>query len=104
MEVLWISEKINKIISIHESSVEKIFTVGFNEPSLLFLTSHKASNSSSVLGYKKGQEEKILLIVTEKIDEAVINNENFSDFSLIEKFSGFNYSRGENVIFKVYKN
>ena len=52
----------------------------------------------------KSQEEKILLIVTEKIDEAVINNENFSDFSLIEKFSGFNYSRGENVIFKVYKN
>ena len=32
------------------------------------------------------------------------DNKNFSDFLLIEEFKGFNYSKGENVIFKVYKN
>ena len=104
LEVLWISEKINQIINKHESGVEKIFTVGFNEPSLLFLASHKSSNSSSILGYKKGIDEKILLIVTDKINKNIENNENFSDFVLVEEFLGFNYSRGENVIFKVYKN
>ena len=104
LEVLWISERINKIINKYENGVEKIFTVGFNEPSLLFLTSHKSSNSSSILGYKKRQEEKILLIVTDTINKNIKDNENFSDFILVEEFIGFNYSRGENIIFKVYKN
>ena len=104
LEVLWISERINKIINKYENSVEKIFTVGFTEPSLLFLTSHKTSNSTSILGYKKSQEEKILLIVTDKINKNIKNNENFSEFILVEEFIGFNYSKGENVIFKVYKN
>ena len=88
----------------HESSVEKIFTIGFNEPSLLFLTSHKSSNSSSILNYKKEKEEKILLIVTDAISKNIKDNENFSEFSLIEEFTGFNYSKGKNVILKVYKN
>ena len=104
LEVLWISDRINGIINKHEKSVEKIFTVGFNEPSLLFLTSHKSSNSSSILGYKKEKEEKILLIVTDIISKNIKDNKNFSDFLLIEEFTGFNYSKGENVIFKVYKN
>ena len=104
LEVLWISDRINGIINKHEKSVEKIFTVGFNEPSLLFLTSHKTSNSSSIFGYKKEREEKILLIVTDIISKNIKDNKNFSDFLLIEEFTGFNYSKGENVIFKVYKN
>ena len=104
LEVLWISDRINGIINKHEKSVEKIFTVGFNEPSLLFLTSHKSSNSSSILGYKKEKEEKILLIVTDIISKNIKDNENFSEFFLIEEFTGYNYSKGENVIFKVYKN
>ena len=104
LEVLWISDRINGIINKHEKSVEKIFTVGFNEPSLLFLTSHKSSNSSSILGYKKEKDEKILLIVTDIISKNIKDNKNFSDFLLIEEFKGFNYSKGENVIFKVYKN
>ena len=104
LEVLWISDRINGIINKHEKSVEKIFTVGFNEPSLLFLTSHKSSNSSSILSYKKEKEEKILLIVTDIISKNIKDNKNFSDFLLIEEFTGFNYSKGENVIFKVYKN
>ena len=104
LEVLWISERINKIINKHEKGVEKIFTVGFNEPSLLFLTSHKSSTSSDILGYKKGGDEKILLIVTDKINKNIKDNKNFSDFVLVEEFLGFNYSRGKNVIFKVYKN
>ena len=41
---------------------------------------------------------------TGKISRLVKDNKNFSDFLLIEEFTGFNYSKGENVIFKVYKN
>ena len=52
----------------------------------------------------KGEEEKILLIVTDKISKNIKDNENFSEFLLIEEFTGFNYSKGESVIFKVYKN
>ena len=63
LEVLWISDRINGIINKHEKSVEKIFTVGFNEPSLLFLTSHKSSNSSSILAIRKRKEEKFYLLL-----------------------------------------
>ena len=64
----------------------------------------KSSNSPSILDYKIEEEEKILLIVTDLISKNIKDNENFSQFLLIEEFTGFNYSKGENVIFKVYKN
>ena len=104
LEVLWVSNKINNIISEHENYVERVFTIGFNEPSLLFLTSHKSSNSLKNLRKDQIFNEKILLIITEKSNKNLRENRNYSSFKLIGEFNGFNYSRGENIKFKVYKN
>ncbi len=104
LEKIWISEKINNIISFQGESVEKVFTIGFNEPSLLFLTSHKSSNSLADLGDFKIDDKKILLIITEEVYKKIGENINFSSFHLVEEFIGFNYSRGKNIVFKVYKN
>ncbi len=104
LESLWISEKINNTILKHEKGIDKVFTIGFNEPSLLFLTSHKSSNSFENFDTSKIIEKKILLIVTEKFNKNIREDEDFSSFILIDQFVGFNYSRGEDVSFKVYKN
>ena len=68
------------------------------------LTCDEQGNAGDTICVKKGEEEKILLIVTDIISKNIKDNENFSEFLLIEEFTGFNYSKGENVIFKVYKN
>ena len=104
LEKLWISEKINNIIIKHQKSVDKVFTIGFNEPSLLFLTSHKSDYSLDNLNINEINEKKILLIVTQKFNKNIAENKNFSSFTIIDEFYGFNYSRGKDVYFKVYKN
>tara|TARA_E500000178_G_scaffold345359_1_gene395085 strand:+ start:114 stop:797 length:684 start_codon:yes stop_codon:yes gene_type:complete len=104
LDKIWISERINEIITTHETSVQKIYTIGFNEPSLLFLTSHKSSNSITHFKSHTIEEEKILLVITDEANKDITENIDLSSFNLVEEFMGFNYSRGKNVGFRVYKN
>ncbi|MEE2695266.1 MAG: glycosyltransferase family 39 protein [Pseudomonadota bacterium] len=105
LDKLWIAVKINNIISIHEKNVDEIYTLGFNEPSLLFLTSHKSKDLASVdLKLNKSKEKKIMLVITSEHIKKIEEEKLFNEFFLHEEFSGFNYSRGKEVRFKVYRN
>ena len=103
LEKLWISEKLNDIIVKYEKKGDVVMTLGFNEPSLLFLTSYntlKLPNSDFELD---NIDKKVVLIISREFDN-IKNEEKFSNFYLVDKFTGFNYSRGKEVEFRIYKN
>ena len=103
LEKLWISEKLNDIIVKYEKNGDVVMTLGFNEPSLLFLTSYntkKLPNSDLELD---NLDRKGVLIISKDFDN-IKNEEKFSDFSLVDDFTGFNYSKGKEVEFRIYKN
>ena len=105
LDRFWISKKINNIIVKYEKDVDQTFTFGFNEPSLLFLTSHKAINNSfSELTNEKIKNTKILLIVTGEFINSIESQIEYESFKIVDHFSGFNYSRGHNLEFKAFKN
>jgi 4-amino-4-deoxy-L-arabinose transferase-like glycosyltransferase len=105
LDKLWIAEKVNNIISIQARSIDEIYTLGFNEPSLLFLTSHKFKNLALAdLTLDENKKKKIILIITSEHIEKIENGGEFNEFSILEEFTGFNYSRGKEVRFKVYIN
>ncbi len=103
LDEFWISEKINDIILKYGNNTNEIYTLGFNEPSLLFLTSHKAKSKIEDLNIKSS-EKKILFVITEEIYRKLNNQNYLNDYSLLEEFTGFNYSKGKNINFRVYKN
>ena len=57
LETLWISEKINSFIDNKINNVDKVLLYGFNEPSLTFLTSHKAIKKN-IIDYDFKKDEK----------------------------------------------
>ena len=101
LELIWVSEKINSIIDEKIDTVDTIVHFGFNEPSLTFLTSHKAKKKNINDYFKSINSEKILYIVSNP-KEGSINEKNFSKVELINEFNGFNYSQGKNILIKVY--
>tara|TARA_B100000287_G_scaffold409418_1_gene436754 strand:+ start:4912 stop:6516 length:1605 start_codon:yes stop_codon:yes gene_type:complete len=101
LELIWVSEKINSIIDEKIDTVDTVVHSGFNEPSLTFLTSHKAKKGNINDYFKSINSEKILYIVTNP-EEGLINEQNFSKVELINEFNGFNYSQGKNILIKVY--
>jgi len=102
LETLWISEKISSFIDKKINDVDKVLLYGFNEPSLTFLTSHKATKEN-IIDYDLKKGEKILYIVTSK-HSSFINKNSFKEFKLIEKFEGFNYSQGKKVEINFFEN
>ncbi len=103
LDKLWVSEKINTVISQNYYQVDKVLHFGFNEPSLIFLTSHK-SKKKNLKEYKNEiLSQKILYIVSDEYSDFV-NDETFSDFKLIDEFNGFNYSQGKNIVIKFFLN
>ena len=101
LEVLWVSEKINNVINKNINQVDKVFHYGFNEPSLIFLTSHKAKRKN-INEYKKlNSSEKILYISTNTQNHR-INENKFSDVKIVDQFEGFNYSQGKKVLVKFF--
>ena len=42
LEVFWIAKNINVVIEKSKNKYDEIYNYGFNEPSLVFLTSHKS--------------------------------------------------------------
>ena len=102
LETLWISEKINSFIDTKINNVDKVLLYGFNEPSLTFLTSHKAIKKN-IIDYDFKKDEKILYIVTNK-HSSFIKENSFNEFKLIENFEGFNYSQGKKVEINFFEN
>ena len=102
LETLWISEKISSFIDNKINDVDKVLLYGFNEPSLTFLTSHKAIKKN-ITDYNFKKDEKILYIVTSK-HSSFIKENSFNEFKLIEKFEGFNYSQGKKVEINFFEN
>ena len=84
LEPLWISEKINSEIDKNLAKYDKIFHFGFNEPSLIFLTSHKATKLNIKDFTKDLKQAKILYIVTEDYVHEITKAENFNDLKLIK--------------------
>ncbi len=101
LETLWVSEKINSYIN-KMNDVDKVLIYGFNEPSLTFLTSHKAIKKN-IIDYNLKENEKILYIVTSKHSNFISEN-SFNEFKLIEQFEGFNYSQGKKVEINFFEN
>lgn len=105
MNVLWISENIAKIVDRNKNDVDEILNYGFNEPSLIFLTSHKSKKiDPHILKENTIFSKKIMYIVSSEYSEIFFKNPKYSDFKLVEKFQGFNYSKGRNMSFEIYKN
>ena len=102
LETLWISKKISSFIDNKINDVDKVLLYGFNEPSLTFLTSHKAIKKN-IIDYDLKKDEKVLYIVTSK-HSSFIKKNSFNEFKLIEKFKGFNYSQGKKVEINFFEN
>ena len=104
MEKLWISQKIENIIN--EKKFDHVFTIGFNEPSLLFLTSHLSLNDISFndLTSEDINNKNILFIMTTANSRKFESRNKFKSFNLVEEFEGFNYSKGKEIKFQIYQN
>ena len=106
MEKLWISQKIENIINENEKKFDHVFTLGFNEPSLLFLTSHLSLNDVSFndLTSEDINNKNILFIMTPVNSRKMESRIKFKNFNLVEEFHGFNYSKGKEIKFQIYQN
>ena len=105
LEKFWISEKINSIIDSRKVDYDAIFHYGFNEPSLMFLVSHKSEKASPAdLEPQKLLSKKVLFILADDYSQVISKDNSFSNFSLIDQFVGFNYTRGKEVQIKVFSN
>ena len=102
---LWISQNIVQIIDDNIQNVDEVLNFGFNEPSLVFLSSHKSRKTNpSSLDRSWLEKKKILFVITEEYSDIFEKDEKFLKFKLINKFNGFNYSQGKNVEFKIFIN
>ena len=101
LEMLWVSKKINNVINKNINQVDKVFHYGFNEPSLIFLTSHKAKRKNINEYNKLNSSEKILYISTNTQNHRV-NQNKFSNIKIVDQFEGFNYSQGKKVLVKFF--
>ena len=103
LEIFWIAKNINATIDFHNPNYDTVYHYGFNEPSLLFYTSHK-TEKMNILDIKKSEikEKKILYIVTDNYSNEV--EKDFLNFKKIDEIKGFNYSQGKDKLIKIYKN
>ena len=104
LEKLWVSEKINNVVNLNIKNVDKILHFGFNEPSLIFLTSHKTLKKNIIDYSGNVKSEKILYVVTDKYSKIISEDDQYSEFKLLEEFEGFNYSQGKKVKIKFFLN
>ncbi len=106
IDKLWISQNIANVISKNKNNYDHILAYGFNEPSLLFLTSHSSINNISLNEISKEdfQKKKFLIIMTKKFSINIKEKDRFKNLVLIEQIEGFNYSKGKEVNIMVYQN
>lgn len=97
----WIANNINKIIDNYRTAADEIIHFGFNEPSLIFLTSHKAKKRIIT---KFDENKKILFFLEAEFESSIIQDEKFAKYKLVDQIKGFNYSQGKIKLIKVYAN
>ena len=103
LETFWIAKNINDTIDLNNPNYEIVYHFGFNEPSLLFYTSHKAEKMNIIdLKTNEIKEKRILYIVTDNYSNEV--EKKFLNFKKIDEIRGFNYSQGKDKLIKIYKN
>ncbi len=101
---LWIADSVNSIIDKNFSKYDLIYNYGFNEPSLVFLTSHKSKKiNPQDLNTGNIKNKNILFIVTDELSDS-FNDSRLKRFKLIDEFSGFNYSKGKKIKFNIFDN
>lgn len=104
IDSLWIASNVNSIIDTNFPKYDLIYNFGFNEPSLVFLTSHKSKKiNPQYLNTGNVKNKNILFIVTDELSDS-FNDEKLKGFKLIDEFSGFNYSKGKKVKFNIFDN
>ena len=104
VDSLWIADNVNSIIDKNFSKYDLIYNYGFNEPSLVFLTSHKSKKiNPQELSAGNVKNKNILFIVTDELSDS-FNDNKLKKFKLIDEFSGFNYSKGKKVKFNIFDN
>ena len=59
----WIADNMNKVINNYIETVDEVIHFGFNEPSLIFLTSHKAKKEK----YYNAQQQKNFIFCGGKV-------------------------------------
>ena len=104
LEMFWIAEKINQVSKPYSSG--KIFHYGFNEPSLVFLLSHKAQrvSPSSMIKLFYSEPESLFVVSGKYINEFEELLKNEKNLNNILTFSGFNYSKGKYLKVSAFTN
>ena len=102
----WIAKNINNIIDDKSFENFSIYSSGFNEPSLIFLSGHKLKKISPESMAKESLIKKNnLFILSEEKADIFLNHISInSDILQTHSFEGFNYSKGQFIKFKVFKN
>lgn len=102
---LWIAKRINSIIELNKKNYDQIYNYGFEEPSLVFLTSHKSKKiSPDLLNSNSLKKQRIMFIINDEFEELIISSKKFSEFKMLQEFDGFNYSKGKYIKIKVFSN
>ena len=91
----------NQVIDKYAGVVDEVIHFGFNEPSLIFLTSHKAKKNKI---NKNENNKKILYLIEQDFENSEIKSNKLSNFKLVDEIEGFNYSQGKTKLIKVYAN
>ena len=92
LETLWISEKINSFIDNKINNIDKVLLYGFNEPSLTFLTSHKAIKKN-IIDYDFKKDDLIFLskyIFNFYIDDPSNRDEKYQRIKVRKLIKGLN--------------
>ncbi len=97
----WIAKNMNQVIDKYAGVVDEVIHFGFNEPSLIFLTSHKAKKNKI---NKNENNKKILYLIEQDFENSEIKSNKLSNFKLVDEIEGFNYSQGKTKLIKVYAN
>ena len=104
LNTFWIAKNINNLSESFSDG--KIFHYGFNEPSLVFLFSHKSRRVSPQImqGLFYNEPNSIFIVSGSYIEELKSLMVNEKDFVNIYNFSGFNYSKGQNIKVSAFTN
>lgn len=104
MEKFWIAKKINEEISKNQNM--NIFHYGFNEPSLVFLVSHKAKRLSpqEMSKISASSNNNLFILTSESSSNFLALLEKPNNVNLVKIFEGFNYSQGKYIKIFFYKN
>ena len=106
LDSFWIAKNIDQIISNKTYKDYDVYSSGFNEPSLIFLAGHKFKKISPESMVEKSLIKKNNLFILSEEKANIFLNKINSNSNIIQthSFEGFNYSKGQFIKFKIFKN